>query len=127
MVPVKRSSPHEGAEWAAWHERAKEATAALFKAYEEGKDLVIRGSVYKSAKPFLDKLFGGKCAYCEVIIEASHPTEVEHYRPKGAVKDEEEEVVTIQTPNGAEDHPGYWWLAYEWNNLLPSCIDCNRR
>jgi hypothetical protein len=29
----------------------------------------------------------------------------------------------------AEDdtHPGYWWLAADWDNLLPSCIDCNRR
>jgi hypothetical protein len=23
-------------------------------------------------------------------------------------------------------HPGYWWLAMAWTNLLPSCIDCNR-
>jgi len=22
--------------------------------------------------------------------------------------------------------PGYWWLASEWSNLLPSCSDCNR-
>jgi hypothetical protein len=23
------------------------------------------------------------------------------------------------------EHPGYYWLAYEWTNLLPSCYDCN--
>jgi hypothetical protein len=23
--------------------------------------------------------------------------------------------------------PGYYWLAANWDNLLPSCIDCNRR
>jgi hypothetical protein len=23
-------------------------------------------------------------------------------------------------------HPGYYWLAYDWNNLLASCADCNR-
>ena len=22
-------------------------------------------------------------------------------------------------------HPGYYWLAYDWRNLLPSCIVCN--
>jgi hypothetical protein len=27
---------------------------------------------------------------------------------------------------GEMNHPGYYWLAYEWDNLLPSCIDCNR-
>jgi hypothetical protein len=40
--------------------------------------------------------------------------DVEHFRPKGAVKDDDE-------------HPGYWWLAMAWDNLLPSCIDCNRK
>jgi hypothetical protein len=24
------------------------------------------------------------------------------------------------------NHPGYYWLAYEWKNLFPACIDCNR-
>lgn len=26
----------------------------------------------------------------------------------------------------AVPHPGYFWLAYEWCNLLPTCEDCNR-
>jgi hypothetical protein len=26
----------------------------------------------------------------------------------------------------AVPHPGYFWLAYEWCNLLPACEDCNR-
>ncbi len=47
----------------------------------------------------LKKYYLGKCAYCESnCIE-----EVEHFRPK--------------------DH--YFWLYYEWTNLLPSCHDCN--
>ena len=41
------------------------------------------------------------------------PVDVEHYRPKNAVADTE--------------HEGYWWLAMDWTNLLPSCIDCNRK
>lgn len=24
------------------------------------------------------------------------------------------------------DHPGYYWLAYEWTNLYPACIGCNQ-
>lgn len=61
----------------------------------------------------LEILFHGKCAYCESFYGAQAPVDVEHYRPKGAVE-------------GA-DHPGYWWIAMQWENLLPSCLDCNRR
>lgn len=60
----------------------------------------------------LEKLFGGKCAYCESRYAAMQPMDVEHFRPKGCV--------------AGEKHPGYWWLALAWENLLPSCTDCNR-
>jgi len=62
----------------------------------------------------LEALFFRKCAYCESAYDIVQPVDVEHYRPKGAV-------------DGAEGHDGYWWLAMDWRNLLPSCIDCNRR
>ena len=67
-----------------------------------------------SVKTALETLFHGKCAYCESVYAGLQPVDVEHYRPKGEVE-------------GAPGHPGYWWLAMEWSNLLPSCIDCNRR
>src|SRR5215213_749615 len=63
----------------------------------------------------LNDLFRGKCAYCESVYAATQPTDVEHYRPKGGV------VVA-----GEFSRPGYYWLAASWENLLPSCIDCNR-
>jgi uncharacterized protein (TIGR02646 family) len=126
MIGVRREIPTD-AEWADWNERARLGTEALVKAYERGEDIAIRATLYKEAKRFLDRLFGGKCAYCEVVIEASHPTEVEHYRPKGGLKDENGELVLVKKGSAAEEHGGYWWLAYEWSNLLPSCIDCNRR
>lgn len=59
--------------------------------------------------------FNGKCAYCESRWRAVAPVDVEHYRPKGGV------VI-----NGKLTKPGYYWLAGDWRNLLPSCIDCNR-
>ncbi|HEJ2265350.1 endonuclease [Pseudomonas aeruginosa] len=73
-------------------------------------------SVYKSdsVKKQLDALFHGKCAYCESFYASTAPVDVEHYRPKGAVYED-------------ANHPGYWWLAMDWDNLLPSCIDCNRK
>ena len=72
--------------------------------------------VYRSddVKARLALIFHGKCAYCESTYGYQAPLDVEHYRPKGQIE-------------GNGPHPGYWWLAAEWTNLLPSCIDCNRR
>jgi uncharacterized protein (TIGR02646 family) len=55
----------------------------------------------------LAKLYKGKCAYCESHSE----TCIEHYRPKGRVL--------------RSKHGGYFWLCYEWSNLLPACHNCN--
>lgn len=67
---------------------------------------------HQDVKNALAELFFGKCAYCETFYERSHPVDVEHYRPK----------------NGVDGHEGgYWWLGMDWDNLLPSCIDCNRK
>lgn len=62
----------------------------------------------------LGRLFHGKCAYCESFFAGTQPADIEHFRPKGGVEE-------------CPGHPGYWWLAMKWENLLPSCIDCNRR
>ena len=78
---------------------------AKFKAYK-GRDVVST----------LREMFNKKCAYCEFNYAAGSPEDVEHFRPKGAV------VI-----NGQLSKPGYYWLAAEWTNLLPSCIDCNRK
>lgn len=59
------------------------------------------------------ELFHSKCAYCESKIGSTGPIDVEMFRPKSAVAERKE-------------HPGYWWLAGVWENLLSSCIDCNR-
>jgi hypothetical protein len=62
----------------------------------------------------LDTLFHDKCAYCESSYQAVDSRDVEHFRPKGGVTE-------------APLHPGYWWLAAKWSNLLPSCPPCNQR
>ena len=43
--------------------------------------------------------------------------DVEHWRPKA--------MAQFGEHHGESEH-GYWWLAADWENLLPSCIDCNR-
>lgn len=62
----------------------------------------------------LEALFHGKCAYCESRYNVSGPVDIEHFRPKGDV-------------DGVAGHRGYWWMAATWANLLPSCLDCNRK
>jgi len=79
-----------------------------------------------TASRVIDKLniwYHHKCAYCERIYKL----DVEHYRPKAEVRDEHNNIVQITDVAGnLVDHPGYYWLCYEWSNLIPSCISCNR-
>lgn len=58
----------------------------------------------------------GKCCFCEGKFEAHASGDVEHYRPKGAVK---------QRKDSEALYPGYYWLAYSWKNLYYSCNICN--
>jgi uncharacterized protein (TIGR02646 family) len=67
------------------------------------------GRIRSSVREALALYYKGKCAYCENIEKKA---EIEHYRPKKGV-------------NEASEHPGYFWLCYEWTNLLPSCRYCN--
>lgn len=60
----------------------------------------------------------GKCAFCETPLPQLTAGHVEHYRPKGEVQQDE---------GGALMTPGYYWLAYEWSNLLLACEWCNTR
>ncbi len=75
-------------------------------------------NVYKhqTVKDALTELFHGKCAYCESVYAKVQPMDVEHFRPKSGYMQ-----------GGKLKKPGYWWLAADWDNLLPSCIDCNRK
>ena len=70
----------------------------------------------------LNQAFAFKCAYCESSYGPTQPVAIEHYRPKGRV------TVAERNPDGTVKQvpkPGYYWLASNWENLLPSCTDCN--
>ncbi len=54
----------------------------------------------------------GKCCYCERKRDIKLERDVEHYRPKKKVK-------------GVAGSNGYWWLAYDWDNILIACKTCN--
>ena len=62
----------------------------------------------KSVKDALKACQHNKCCYSEAKFN-QEPITVEHYRPKGAVGTK---------GTSEKQYPGYYWLAYEWTNLL---------
>lgn len=97
--------------------RTEREEAIRFFAKKNNRNQSFKFAAYKNkaVKDALNGLFHFKCAYCESDFSATAPVDVEHYRPKSAV------VI-----KGVLTKPGYYWLAADWKNLLPSCIDCNR-
>ncbi len=61
----------------------------------------LKPEIWNGFRQDLWDLFQGKCAYCERLLYAG-VGEVDHYRPVRQ----------------------YWWLAYDWNNLLLACQSC---
>ena len=59
-----------------------------------------------------------KCCFCESkIISISHG-DIEHFRPTTAYNKKNETSLS---------YPGYYWLAYDWQNLFFSCQICNQK
>jgi hypothetical protein len=96
-------------------------TGLTAKAIRESKELIsskfyrgnqtdANGNTVQDVEKALKGIYGRKCAFCE--SKRFHP-DVEHYRPKKRV-------------TNVKGHHGYYWLCYEWTNLLPSCTDCNK-
>ena len=83
---------------------AKKIKSDLYR----GKYVKENGTKGDAVIEELNTFYHSKCAYCEDYSTVY----IEHYRPKGRV---------IQTSHG-----GYFWLCYEWSNLLPTCHECNK-
>jgi hypothetical protein len=126
--------------WKRWLADCVKATDKLCEQRAEGgpaevtalyKRKSIKESYFFSKGP----PFYGKCAYCEAPIVDYQHGDVEHFRPKLAVTDENDNPIFLRDDDGnvvldAEGlpvhHPGYYWLAYDWTNLLPSCVKCDQ-
>jgi len=93
----------------------KDAALIFYRTYdplaEDAKGYVFVNYNGYDVKAQLKLLFDNKCAYCE--SDLGDNLDVEHFRPKLGVTED-------------PAHPGYWWLAHTWSNLLPSCEPCNR-
>lgn len=107
----------EAAWWEAWEERAGDALEELKRRRVAGEPVDFDEQIWKDLKEWLYvEVFGRRCAYCEGRFRGQSFVRGEHWRPKGGLKEATDGVA----------HPGYWWLAYEWSNLLPSCERCNQ-
>ncbi|MGN2616350.1 hypothetical protein [Aliivibrio fischeri] len=69
---------------------------------------------YKNLKDDVINLTKGRCAYCGFYTDVA----IEHYRPKDGIAVNINKITEVTKP-------GYFWLASDWYNLLPSCNNCN--
>ncbi len=119
-------------EWKRWRRDCDLETAALKESVKAGNApkitrLYARKNIKKEFFFARRAYFNGKCAYCECYITDFQHGDVEHFRPKSSVTDEHDQPVMISDEHGQlVYHPGYYWLAYDWQNLLPSCTCCNQ-
>lgn len=91
-------------------------TARAIAHYKNGSAESFEFNMYNDPrlKDELKKVFV-KCAYCESSYGAVYDGDVEHFRPKGKVKEKHPQT------------PGYYWLANDWDNLFLACQHCNQR
>lgn len=68
----------------------------------------------KTNRDIMWRMQHGRCCYCERLRDTMRESDIEHFRPKSSVDEKNPKK------------PGYWWLAYEWNNLLFACRACNQ-
>jgi uncharacterized protein (TIGR02646 family) len=105
-------------------EHPENKSNAARKEHEESFDSGIVNFEFQSAiyghkrvKEALIKVQHGKCCFCESDINAISHGDVEHYRPKKALQ--RDDRLPLQ-------YPGYYWLAYDFDNLFYCCQICNQ-
>lgn len=99
----------------------KNERRSLSNRYTRGeREFTFKSSIYghKTVKDALIDAQHGKCAFCESKVTHVAYGDVEHFRPKKGVR---------QQAGDELERPGYYWLAYEWSNLLFACQLCNQR
>jgi len=116
LVTVPSVLTTRGVAMAAVHENDYRADRAGFRAGT--KTFAFDNGIYghASVKGALIKMQHGKCAFCESQVRHVAHGDVEHFRPKAGF-----------TRKGVLVRPGYYWLAYDWENLLFACQLCNQR
>ena len=122
--PSLLSGKHK-AWWEAWHKQALKAADNVMAQAEKGESMTFPPLVWTQLKRWLlMHVFMGKCAYCESKITITDYGAADHYRPKQRVVAKLGTRTSLTTPDGKSEF-GYYWVAYDWRNLLPCCNLCN--
>ncbi|HZO75843.1 MAG TPA: hypothetical protein VFB60_26830 [Ktedonobacteraceae bacterium] len=98
-----------------WHQKSAQALEKIKNLPPEERAEAINklSHVWTELKDKLHDVSHGKCWYCETK-DVRHDDEIDHWRPKNAV---------MECP----EHPGYWWLAFDWQNFRYVCVFCNQK
>lgn len=101
-----------------WKQRAlaerKRAISHFGSAKARKKKFDFKAYRDPEVKNVLVKMFNYKCAYCEFQHKGGVSPDIDHWRPKSAVR-----------VGKVSRKPGYYWLAADWDNLFPACRFCN--
>jgi hypothetical protein len=127
LIEVVFNPPAGDTKWDRWIRDVEKAKKRLLAQASKKAKLTISNTLYKRTRDIIFDAFHGKCIYCEAKFALDQSGDVEHYRPKAGVVDENDQVVTVSSAGGlTAAHRGYYWLAYDYRNLFPSCLKCNR-
>ena len=134
MIHITFTEP-DTSEWRAWRVQCEEEQRTRNRCFQAGEPYNVRRDVYRGKEHgikvnvFMSREgpFSGKCAYCEEEISRSQHGDMEHFRPMGPVRDAQNQPVIVIIEGEEKEHPGYYWLTYDWRNLLPSCALCNKQ
>lgn len=127
-IPIHTFTPSEE-----WQQRAREATEELVRkpTWDEKLDYIKKNSdIWKDLGKELTRHFGSKCWYTDAANYGAR-LDVEHFRPKAktvelTVRDckEASDDLLLKLPEPTRE--GYWWLAFEFENLLLCAQVMNR-
>ena len=108
-----------------WDEKAAEWHRQLAGARNKSEEIKRIGNKWKGFKTGFIRHFGDKCWYSEVS-RVMTDFDVDHFRPKGAIRGADGSTIKKVVGGVVREHPGYWWLAFESKNYRYSCIFSNR-
>jgi uncharacterized protein (TIGR02646 family) len=92
--------------------QAKQELERMMQMKDRQSRLKFDQKILQELKPILLQATRGKCVYCETSLTGY--SSVENFRPRSGAKGLGRDY--------APEH--YWWLAYEWTNLVISCEIC---
>jgi hypothetical protein len=115
LAELREAQPDASAEDGGFLSKIRQSAAS---GRLRGRNLFLPDYVpllWGAARPVLNELFHGKCAYCETSGEQV-PLDVDLYRPRENARD----------LDGSSSSLHYAWLAYDWENTFLACSFCLR-